>query len=113
MHTTATMPTFGPRNLRDRASSWPPNAARPVSDDCDPASAIIGTVALVCFPVALTGGGLVIPFGRYDIATSRQDRSRRAASRQVVLRNRDDGTQILLSAEQWTAIARDPDVVIL
>ena len=113
MHSTAMMPTPGPRNARDPIANWPPEASQPVPDGGDPAPAIVGTVALVCFPVAFPGGGLVIPFGRYDIATSRQDRARRAASRQVVLRNRDDGTQILLSAQQWTAIARDPDVVIL
>lgn len=73
-----------------------------------------GNVVHVCFPVLISGDDRrVIPFGKYELTVSHQNKSAGTTPEEVVLANLDNGARIALSVQELTAIARDPDVEII
>ena len=91
-----------------------PSALRLTPKAADPTPVIAGKVVLVCFPVLLPGeDGHVIPFGRYDLVASDQSASPGSASQKAVLVNRDHEVCIILSTQELSALAQDPDVEII
>jgi len=85
-----------------------------LAPNADDPGSVIGRIVHVCFPVLVPGeDGRVIPFGRYDLAAFHQSGSTDETSEQAVLVNRDNGARTILSVQELTAIARDPDVEII
>lgn len=73
-----------------------------------------GQVVNVCFPVMMPGeDGRVIPFGRYDLTAAHQGGSSGTSTEELVLVNLHNGARLVLSLQELTTVARDPDVEII